>query len=216
MKNVISKTVPLAFVTIMLSLNVAHSQNMSSGDILNALVPKQQKATSKTRSFSTTRSIVAPQKNEPQNSLDSKDRNFIKNLGSTRAIQIEQRDQLIAIVEKSDLPSVNVRILFAYDSDRIEGKSFAVLNELGEALLDPSLANSKIMLNGHTDAAGSNSYNQKLSERRALSVKRYLTQTMFVPENQLIVAGFGEDRLQDSDDPNNAINRRVEIVNLGE
>jgi len=32
----------------------------------------------------------------------------------------------------------------------------------------------------------------------------------------LAVAGFGEDRLKDPDDPNSGVNRRVEIVNLGE
>ncbi|MCF6320363.1 MAG: OmpA family protein [Rhizobiaceae bacterium] len=216
MKKLFSITAPLAFIAAVFSFNAAHSQNLSSGDILKALVPQQQKTTSKTRSFSATRSLAAPQKDNSKSALDTDDRGFIQSLGATRAIKVEQREKLIAIIEESELPSVNIRILFAYDSDRIEGSSFGDLNEIGEALLDPSLANSRIMLNGHTDASGSRAYNQELSERRALSVKRYLTQKMFVPAEQLIVAGFGEDRLRNSDDPNNGINRRVEIVNLGE
>lgn len=208
MNNSIQKFAALAIITFILPVGAAYAQGVTSSDILNALKPVAKTPTSATRSFG------AP---KPEtNSVTSSDRSFIKSLGSTRAIKVEQRDKLIAIVDKSDLPSINIRILFAYDSDRIEGGSFADLNEIGEALLDQSLENSKIMLNGHTDAAGSRSYNQDLSERRALSVKRYLTQKLFVPSQMLVVSGFGEDRLRDPDDPNSGRNRRVEIINLGE
>jgi outer membrane protein OmpA-like peptidoglycan-associated protein len=129
---------------------------------------------------------------------------------------VEQREKLIAIVDKADLPSINIRILFDYDSDRINGNSFDVLNEIGDALNDSALAGSKILLNGHTDASGSRAYNQDLSERRAMSVKRYLSEKLFILADRLVVAGFGEDRLRDPDDPDSGTNRRVEIVNLGE
>jgi len=217
MQKSILKTASVTFLALMMPLGAVYAQSMTSGEILNALKPKQQKATSATRSFSATRSIVvAPEKNDTRDAVSADDRTFIRTLGATRAIRVEQRDKLIAIVEKSDLPSINIQILFAYDSDKIEGTSFADLNEVGEALLDPSLANSKIMLNGHTDAAGSEVYNQDLSERRASSVKRYLTEKFFVPADRILVSGFGEERLQDPDNPNSGKNRRVEIVNLGE
>ncbi len=209
----LKNTVSLAIAVIMLPAAGAFAQTVSSSEILNALKPTQNTQTSPTRSL--TRSFGAPKQAERE-TVSSQDRSFIQNLNATRAIKVEQRDKLIAIVDKSELPSINIRILFAYDSDRIERQSFADLNEIGEALLDDSMQNSKIMLNGHTDAAGSRSYNQDLSERRALSVKRYLTQKLFVPAERLVVAGFGEDRLRDPDNPNSGRNRRVEIVNLGE
>ena len=205
MRNLLQKFALIALATILLPTGLAQAQSVDSSDILNALKPKQE--------VSTTRSFGAPKVKDP---VSAKDRSFIRSLGASRAIKVEQRDKLIDIVDKSDLPSINVRILFALDSDRIEGSSFADLNEIGEALLDKSLAHSKIMVNGHTDATGDRNYNQDLSERRAISVKRYLTQKLFVPEDRLVVAGFGEDRLRDKNDPNSARNRRVEIVNLGE
>jgi len=208
MSNLIQKIIALTAMTFILPAGAAYAQSVTSSDILNALKPVTKTQTSATRSFGTPKPET--------NSVSSSDRSFIQSLGSSRAIKVEQRDKLIAIVDKSDLPSINIRILFAYDSDRIEGGSFADLNEIGEALLDQSLADSKIMLNGHTDAAGSRNYNQDLSERRALSVKRYLTQRLFVPSEMLVVSGFGEDRLRDPDDPNSGRNRRVEIINLGE
>lgn len=208
MKKSLQKLAVLSIMTFVLPVGAGYAQSVTSSEILNALKPAAKAPTSATRSFG------AP---KPETSaVNSTDRSFIQSLGSSRAIKVEQRDKLIAIVDKSELPSINIRILFAYDSDRIEGSSFADLNEIGEALLDQSLEDSKIMLNGHTDAAGSRTYNQDLSERRALSVKRYLTQRLFVPSERLVVAGFGEDRLRDPDDPDSGRNRRVEIVNLGE
>ncbi|MCP4185925.1 MAG: OmpA family protein [Hyphomicrobiales bacterium] len=100
--------------------------------------------------------------------------------------------KLIAIVDKKELPSINIRILFDYDLDRIKESSYSSLDVISTALLDEALEDSRIMLNGHTDAVGSRIYNQDLSERRALSVKHYLTQVGHIPEY-----------------------RRVEIVNLG-
>ena len=207
--NLQSKIACAAIIAFMLPLGIGHAQSVSSGQILDALKIKPKREMSATRSFG------VKSKNDNQNEVSSSERSFIRSINATRAIRVEQREKLIEIVEKSDLPSINIRILFDYDSDRIKPGSFADLNEIGEALLDESLAESKIMLNGHTDAAGSRTYNQDLSERRALSVKRYLTGKLFVPTQRLVVAGFGEERLSDKDDPNNAKNRRVEIVNLG-
>ncbi|MCP4074404.1 MAG: OmpA family protein [Hyphomicrobiales bacterium] len=166
--------------------------------------------------MSKTRSFGVQKNNEIQDNVSSIDRSFIRGLDRTRAIRVEQREKLIKIVEKSDLPSISIRILFDYDSDRIRRGSFESLNEIGDALHNVALVESIIMLNGHTDAVGSRACNQNLSVRRAISAKRYLTEIMQVPHERLVVAGFGEDRLNDPDDPANESNRRVEIINLGE
>ncbi|MGC8030408.1 OmpA family protein, partial [Salmonella enterica] len=47
---------------------------------------------------------------------------------------------------------------------------------LGRALTSPELKGSTFVVAGHTDAAGGDSYNQDLSERRADSIKRYLVE----------------------------------------
>ncbi len=206
MQNKLTKAASVAAIFLMLPMAQALAQSTSASEILNSLKIEKKTTFSKTRSFN------AP-KNE--NAVSSADRSFIRSVGGTRAIKVEQRDKLIEIVKKSKLPSINIRIQFAYDSDRIEPQSFDDLNQIALALLDESLENSTIMLNGHTDAAGSREYNQNLSERRAVSVKRYLTGQLQVPSDRLVVAGFGEDRLRDPNDPTSGRNRRVEIINLG-
>ena len=53
------------------------------------------------------------------------------------------------------------------------GKSSgAAVEELGKALSDPTLKGSTFMVAGHTDAVGSEGYNQDLSERRADTIKK--------------------------------------------
>ena len=61
---------------------------------------------------------------------------------------------------------------FDYNSDKIREVSYSKLNNAAEILL--ANPNYKFFVEGHTDAAGGVDYNQKLSERRAASVVRYL------------------------------------------
>ncbi|HEX8186504.1 MAG TPA: OmpA family protein, partial [Blastocatellia bacterium] len=72
----------------------------------------------------------------------------------------------------------------------------------------------RIEIEGHTDAVGSQDYNQKLSEDRAQSVRAYLGQAG-IPEARIIaVRGFGKIRpVATNDTPEGRqMNRRVEIV----
>lgn len=208
MNRIFVKTTSATIAVLLLSFSASYAQSVSSGQVLDALKPKHTN-----NNAPATRSFGVQKKKD---SVSSSERSFIRSINTTRAIKVEQREKLIAIVEKKELPSINIRILFDYDSDRIKPGSFANLDAISKALSDEALEESKIMLNGHTDAVGSRSYNQDLSERRALSVKRYLTDVRNIPEHRLVVAGFGEDRLRDTNDPANEVNRRVEIVNLGE
>ena len=50
------------------------------------------------------------------------------------------------------------------------------VQELGKALSNSSLKGSTFVVAGHTDAIGGESYNQDLSERRADTIKKYLTE----------------------------------------
>ena len=70
----------------------------------------------------------------------------------------------------------------------------------------------EVMINGHTDAVGSDTYNQRLSERRVAAVKDYLFSKR--PELKLIEAsGFSEFKPVKSNktDEGRAANRRVEL-----
>jgi outer membrane protein OmpA-like peptidoglycan-associated protein len=70
------------------------------------------------------------------------------------------------------------------------------------------------MIAGHTDAAGTELYNQQLSERRAAAVKAYLVRTGQIEEARLTAVGFGKSKPLNAANPMSAENRRVEIINL--
>ena len=72
----------------------------------------------------------------------------------------------------------------------------------------------KLGIEGHTDSVGSDSYNQKLSQERAESVKGFLVEQGIPAERIPAVEGFGRTRPAAPNDtpPNREKNRRVEIV----
>lgn len=75
----------------------------------------------------------------------------------------------------------------------------------------------RIEVNGHTDDVGSDEYNEKLSERRALTVEDYLL-SQSVPRDQLaIVKGFGKAAplVAGTSEEARAQNRRVEVRIVG-
>lgn len=204
--KLMSKTLKVALVAgLCVAANAAYAGSLSKSTVLNGL--KMEKRTmSKTRSFG---------KPSSKQRLSSKERSLINKLSTTRAIKVEERDKVIEIAVKKELPAINVKILFDFNSAQIKSDSFDDLEVIAEALNDKALEDAKIMLNGHTDAKGSDSYNQDLSVRRALSVKHYLVGELNVDSDRLITAGFGENRLKNPDEPFAAENRRVEIINLG-
>jgi outer membrane protein OmpA-like peptidoglycan-associated protein len=74
-----------------------------------------------------------------------------------------------------------------------------------------------IEIEGHTDSVGSDDYNQKLSERRATSVKTYLLQQK-IPPAEVDSVGFGESKpvASNATAAGRQQNRRVELVVSGE
>ena len=112
-------------------------------------------------------------------------------------------------------PSIDMRVNFEFNSARLSPDARSVLDRLSEALNSPELTGSRFQVAGHTDAVGSDSFNQHLSELRAQAVKRYLSDQGHVAGNRIDTAGYGESRLLDPAHPDAAINRRVQITNIG-
>ena len=98
----------------------------------------------------------------------------------------------------------------------------ATLRPEGKAKLDELVSKSKaiklevILVVGHTDRIGSDSYNQKLSERRAAAVKSYLV-SKGIEANRVYTEGKGEKQPVTGDkcSEGRAKNRRVEIEVVG-
>ncbi|MDR2452014.1 MAG: OmpA family protein [Candidatus Accumulibacter sp.] len=102
---------------------------------------------------------------------------------------------------------------FDFDADTLRPESGAVLDEVVKlARANPGW---KFEIGGHTDSIGSAGYNQKLSERRAASVVRYLT-GKGVDAARLRARGYGASRPlvseRDGNEAARAQNRRVELV----
>jgi outer membrane protein OmpA-like peptidoglycan-associated protein len=113
-------------------------------------------------------------------------------------------------------PSIDLNVEFEYDSATLTATARQQLDYLGEALRSDGLRASRFEIAGHTDARGTAAYNQSLSERRAQSVRDYLTGRHGIGAAQLAAAGWGFTRLKNTADPYAAENRRVQISNLGQ
>ena len=84
---------------------------------------------------------------------------------------------------------------------------------LGEALTSADLKGRTFILAGHTDAKGSDTYNQGLSERRADAVKQFLTEKYGIEVSHLATVGYGKAHLKNTSNPFAGENRRVQVVN---
>ncbi len=104
---------------------------------------------------------------------------------------------------------VNFQIKFAFDSAALEENEAAKLVNLCEVMKTSDIAQFKII--GHTDASGTDSYNQNLSLLRAEEVKRHLVEDCGVPDGKLVAVGVGEAFPLDPNDPKADVNRRVEF-----
>jgi OmpA-OmpF porin, OOP family len=100
---------------------------------------------------------------------------------------------------------------FDFNKSDIRPEDEPVLDEAAETLKQN--ANVIVDVNGYCDAVGSDDYNQKLSERRAASVAKYLGDKG-IPSARLVSHGFGKTNFVATNDTDEgrAQNRRVELV----
>lgn len=106
-------------------------------------------------------------------------------------------------------------INFDFASVRIRPESRAVLDRVAAVLKAPGAEGLRFRIVGHTDSVGDDAANQALSDRRARVVKDYLIRRHRIAAARLDAAGMGEREPADPANPAAAVNRRVEIVNLG-
>lgn len=115
----------------------------------------------------------------------------------------------------TSMPNFDVEIDFDFDSDRIKPNSFRVLGAMADALHHPVLLDDKFLIVGHTDAKGARQYNLELSQKRADAIRDTLITVFRVPPQRLAAFGLGEEQLRDPGHPDAAVNRRVQMINLG-
>jgi outer membrane protein OmpA-like peptidoglycan-associated protein len=117
------------------------------------------------------------------------------------------------IAREKGLPSVDIEVLFEYDSAEVTPAAAQSLMILGRALADPRMTGGRYVIAGHTDARGTIAYNAALSQRRAEAVRGFLIEHFKLSPGVLIARGFGESRLKNPSDPRSGENRRVQVIN---
>ncbi len=102
-------------------------------------------------------------------------------------------------------------ILFGFDSSELTYASKTNIAELAETL--KKYEDTEILIEGHTDSKGSESYNQELSERRAGSVAGEL-RSLGVAASRISEVGYGEEMpiADNSTEEGRSQNRRVEVA----
>jgi outer membrane protein OmpA-like peptidoglycan-associated protein len=108
-------------------------------------------------------------------------------------------------------------VLFDFDKHAIKPEAVPSLTKVAAVLKE--LPKSPASVEGHTDGKGDETYNLKLSERRAGAVKDWLVKDGGIAANRLSAKGFGKSKpvapnakTDGSDDPQGRQkNRRVEI-----
>ncbi len=102
-------------------------------------------------------------------------------------------------------------ILFAVNKAELSDAAQENLAKLSVILL--KYEDTDILIEGHTDSDGSDTYNQGLSESRAKSVANYLVWNKVVGD-RLTTMGYGEDQPIAANETSDgkALNRRVEVA----
>lgn len=120
-------------------------------------------------------------------------------------------DAQVMRVEEGIVVEFSSKVLFAFDKSDLTAESRTSLDKLTVVLVN--YPDTNIEIQGHTDSKGTDSYNQGLSERRALSVYQYLT-GKGISANRLTIKGFGEQYPKYTNDTEDGRqqNRRVEFL----
>ena len=147
--------------------------------------------------------------------FDKQEREFKQALAESEAASI-QREQ--RIIDESKQREQEVLVL-TFKSDFFFDVDSAVLKPGGYKDIDRAAVvlnrypETSLRVEGHTDSTGSEDYNLKLSEKRAIAVKNeLLAQNLEAARIQTI--GFGEAKpvADNNTESGRQLNRRVEIV----
>ena len=131
--------------------------------------------------------------------------------GKVVDLQMKETDTEIRIELAAD-------VLFDFDKADLRSDARNALKQVGDIVREK--ARGTVRIEGHTDSKGGDAYNQKLSERRANSVRDWLVKNEGLKNVRFSTTGFGakkpsvsNTRPDGSDDPEGRQkNRRVEIV----
>jgi outer membrane protein OmpA-like peptidoglycan-associated protein len=120
--------------------------------------------------------------------------------------------ELRARMRRIDLDTID----FEFGAWEVTPDQYDKLERVARAILRVLRDNPEavFLIEGHTDAVGSEEDNLSLSDRRAQSVAEILTDTFDVPAENLVTQGYGEQHLKIDTQGQEPRNRRVSIINI--
>ncbi len=135
--------------------------------------------------------------------MDAQEKKLRQELEGSGVRVVREGDNIRLIMPNS--------ITFGVDRSEVQSSVYETLNSVAKVLEE--FNESVLLVAGHTDSSGSDSYNYDLSVKRASSVASYLKQRGISAE-RLRVRGFGETAPIASNDSaeGRAQNRRVELL----
>jgi len=133
-----------------------------------------------------------------------------QNEARVRALEAQLRDIEAQQTERGLLVTLG-DVLFAFNKAELSAQATPRLDKLANFLRQ--FPDRKLIIEGHTDSVGGDSYNQELSERRAQAVQSALVQRGVTPD-RITARGYGKTYpvAENGSAEGRAMNRRVEIV----
>ena len=132
--------------------------------------------------------------------------------GKTKDLEVKETKTEIHIELAAD-------VLFDFDKSTLRPTARDALKQAASIIRD-NAKHSTVRIDGYTDAKGSDPYNQRLSDRRAASVRNWFVTNEGLKGVKFVTKGFGaknpvapNTKPDGSDDPDGRQkNRRVEIT----
>lgn len=132
-------------------------------------------------------------------------------VASTTETVVTENETATLVKMPADL-GVNVKIEFAFDSAALDEAQKPKLAKLCNVMKASDIQLFRII--GHTDASGTDAYNERLSRLRAEEVQRFFVNDCGIEAGRLEAVGVGERFLLEGADPDSDQNRRVEFQAL--
>lgn len=120
-----------------------------------------------------------------------------------------------SVVQPDEEVTIDLNLEFDVDSADLRTSHFPEIQTVISFM--KQFDNTTAVIEGHTDSSGSEGYNQRLSERRAASVRNYIVTEGEIAGSRLTSRGYGESQPVDTNETSEGRqrNRRVSAVVSG-
>jgi outer membrane protein OmpA-like peptidoglycan-associated protein len=162
--------------------------------------------------------LIAPQAAQAQTQTMPSANQILRQLEIAPRIRPERRVTVPELKRRRELremaPSIDIQsINFGFGSAEIPYSQYRKVENVAQAIdrLLRRERGTRVLIEGHTDAVGSFASNQRLSERRAASLKSVLVREFGIPPHVLETVGYGEEFLLIPTPNEDWRNRRVTL-----